>query len=139
MQSDDVLDYGQAEAGATELARAALVHDVETLEQPGQVLGRDARAGVADLDDRFATVAAEGEFDFSLVGVFDGIVEQVDEDLLQLEPVGTDRETCVGHRELEFKAFVTGPLLKELDHLSRDFIQVNVLELEFGAPFFEFR
>ena len=43
----DVLDDGEAEAGAAELAAARLVDAVEALEEPRQVLARDAAALVA--------------------------------------------------------------------------------------------
>ena len=45
---DDVLDDGQAEAGAAELARARLVDAVEALGQARQILRRHADAGVLD-------------------------------------------------------------------------------------------
>jgi hypothetical protein len=44
-----VLDDGQAQPGAARVARAAAVHAVEALGQPGQVLAGDADAGVGDL------------------------------------------------------------------------------------------
>src|SRR5258706_1906780 len=44
-----VLDDGEAEPGPPELAAARLVHAVETLEDPGQVLRPDAGPVVAHL------------------------------------------------------------------------------------------
>src|SRR5205814_4092983 len=46
MRLDEVLDDGQAEPGASLLARAAGVGPVEALENAGQVLGPDPRARV---------------------------------------------------------------------------------------------
>src|SRR5690606_1568134 len=45
-----VLDDGQPEAGAAGLARAAAIDAVEALGQARQVLGRDARAAVGDVE-----------------------------------------------------------------------------------------
>ena len=54
-----VLDDGQAQAGAAGLARSAGVDAVEALGQARQVLARDARAAVADLE----AAAAVGTFE----------------------------------------------------------------------------
>ena len=43
MHLGDVLDDREAEAGAAEVAAARLVDAVEALEEPRQVLARDAR------------------------------------------------------------------------------------------------
>src|SRR5262245_18535758 len=47
---DDVLDDGEAEAGAAELARACLVDAEEALRETRQVLGGNADAAVLDRD-----------------------------------------------------------------------------------------
>ena len=43
---DDVLDDGQAQAGAAQLAAAGPVDAVESLEDPRQVLAGDAAAAI---------------------------------------------------------------------------------------------
>ncbi len=37
MQHDDMLDYGQAQAGSPEMAGARPVHHVEPLAEPGDI------------------------------------------------------------------------------------------------------
>ena len=46
----EVLDDGEAEAGAAELAGAGFIDAVEPLEDAGEVLLGDADAGVGDLE-----------------------------------------------------------------------------------------
>ena len=58
MAVDDVLDDGEAEAGAAELARARGVDAVETLGESRQMGGRNAVALVADGDGNAAPPAA---------------------------------------------------------------------------------
>jgi hypothetical protein len=53
-----VLDDGEAEAGASFIAGAPLVHPVEALEDAGEGLGRDADAGVLDLQDGLGGASA---------------------------------------------------------------------------------
>src|SRR6185437_7483900 len=48
----DVLDDGEAEPGAAQLARAGGIDAVEALGEPRQVLARDALAMVADGDGK---------------------------------------------------------------------------------------
>ena len=47
---DDMLDDGKPEAGAPELPAPGLVHPVEALKDPGQVLDWDPDPGVPDPD-----------------------------------------------------------------------------------------
>src|SRR5258708_9571253 len=84
---DDMLDDGEAESGAAQGARARRVDAIETLGQPGQVLAPDAFAVVAHRDgDRRRRAAALGEPGDdvdrrALAAVFDGVVDEVLEDL----------------------------------------------------------
>ena len=50
MAVDDMLDDGEAEAGAAELARARGIDAIEALGEPRQMVGRNAVALVADGD-----------------------------------------------------------------------------------------
>ena len=47
VQLDQLLHQGQADAAPFVRAAPCVLDPVEPLEQPGQLLGRDARAGVA--------------------------------------------------------------------------------------------
>src|SRR5215831_9370459 len=80
---DDMLDDGEAQARAAGLARAGLVHAVETFEDARQVLGHDADAGVGRVDGYAVLPALRRDVDAPAARrVLDGVVYQVDEDLL---------------------------------------------------------
>src|SRR5579885_1739385 len=58
MVVDDVLDDGEAEAGAAQFARAPGIDAVEALGEPRQMLARDALAVIAHADgERRRTIA----------------------------------------------------------------------------------
>src|SRR5439155_27273736 len=63
MGLDQVLDDCQAEAGAPFMAGPARVDSIESLEDPRQVIGGDAGAGVADSHDRVVSNALRGDAD----------------------------------------------------------------------------
>ena len=48
MQKHGVLDYGETQTCASHLARTALVHPIEALEEARQVLGRHANTVVGN-------------------------------------------------------------------------------------------
>ncbi|EAU64887.1 hypothetical protein STIAU_5392 [Stigmatella aurantiaca DW4/3-1] len=146
--AQEVLDDGQAQAGSPHVPAATFVHPVEALEDAGQVLGLDAHARV--LDAHHAAPVLLGPPDVHPPtgrGVFDGVVEQVEEHLLdgpliapgaqvrrhmQLQanvlalglrfdrvggPGGRDREGHVGEPELHLARFEPGQLQQVLDEL----------------------
>ena len=88
---------GQAEPGASLVARSSAVDAVEALEDPREVGLGDSRALVRDLDHR-AGVAAPSDVDGDDRApwrVLDGVVGQVDEGLAQEEGVGREPEAGV--------------------------------------------
>src|SRR5262249_38803393 len=97
MQRHQLARDRQAEAGAAVLARVAAVDLAEALEDHLEVLGGNADAGVFD---REAPVRRAGDVLFGDLDVdatafrreLDGVAEQVDEDLRQLQAVGTKLE-----------------------------------------------
>ena len=82
---DDVLDNGESEAGAALLARAGLVHAVEALENAFEGFRRYARAVILNGDLDLPAVQRAPAHGDGAVGaaVFDGVVHEVAEDLLQ--------------------------------------------------------
>src|SRR3989442_15954860 len=89
---DQVLDDRQTEPRAAFLARATRVYAVEALEDAGQVIRRDAAAGVGDSHDRGASCALYGDMDPTASWrVPQRVVEQVGEDLPQSFGVAVDR------------------------------------------------
>jgi hypothetical protein len=85
----------QAQAGAAVLARGGRVDLRERLEQPRQVLGRDADAGIlhreADTASLVHRLAVHRHEDLALVRELDGVGQQVDEDLAHARGVAHQR------------------------------------------------
>ena len=110
-QARELAADGEAEAGAAVLAAGAGVGLLERLEDDLLLLGRDADAGVGDLerDDRAAPGAGSGgprssplataatlQPHAALLGELEGVREQVLEHLLQALRVGDDAAAEVG-------------------------------------------
>src|SRR5262245_29819320 len=112
MPVKDVLDDRQAKAGAAQLARAPAIHPVETLGESRKVLGRDALALVDDRHLRhlgrpllaliarrrqpLAAGARYGDDDSAtLATIFDGVVEEILENLDQLIAIADDSQPIV--------------------------------------------
>ena len=74
-----VLDDGQAQAGAAGGPGAGLVHPVEAVEHLGQLVLRDAYAGVGHLQQHLVPVPAHGD-KHTAAGevIFDGIFDEVE-------------------------------------------------------------
>src|SRR5215210_422282 len=82
---DDLAADGEPEAAPPGRARAVLVHPVEALEELAQVLLRYADAGVLDLDGQVRDVLPYPDVHAGAgVGVLYGVVQQVEEDLVEL-------------------------------------------------------
>src|SRR2546425_9788660 len=81
---NEVLDNGQAQAGAAQFARAGLVDAIEALEYSRQILLRDADAGVRHLQMDSTLRAPPAYADASAGrGIFEGVVDQVPQDLVE--------------------------------------------------------
>src|SRR6266496_6747807 len=80
----EMLHDRHAEPGTAFLAGAAGVDAIESLEKAGEVLGRDARAGVADANDRVSAGGLCDDADLAAAWrVPQRIVVQVRKDLPQ--------------------------------------------------------
>jgi hypothetical protein len=78
-----VLHDGEPEACAAQCPRAGLVHPVEALEDAAQIGWRDSDAGVPHPHCKQVGVALDGYvYAAARIGVFDRVVEQVEQDLL---------------------------------------------------------
>ena len=84
MSEDDIFDDREAEAGAAGVARAVFVDAVESLENVGLVLERDARAvvGKSELDAFADTLGCEVDFQGGDLAVLKRVEEQVRANLL---------------------------------------------------------
>src|SRR5215469_8824055 len=93
----DRLDDGEPESRAALLARARDIDTVEALEHVRQCLGRDADAVVGDIENREVAFAPHRQAYLAPArGVLDGVVEQIDDHLLQARPVALHRHRGAG-------------------------------------------
>src|SRR6266487_2914139 len=78
MRLHDPAHDGEAEAGAAGVGAAGAVGAEETLEHEGEVLLRDADAGIADLDPGFAGCRRKANVDSPAgIGIADRVLEKV--------------------------------------------------------------
>ena len=98
MPLDDVLDDGEAEAGAADRAAAPRIDAVESLGQPRDVLGRDAVAFVADRQPHHAVgIAPQLDRDGrARAAVFHRVADQIVQRLAQLDAVAGHGRHVVG-------------------------------------------
>ncbi len=90
---DDVLDDGQAQTGASLLPRSGGVDTVEALEDARERLLGNARTVIddRDFDGIPRGIETGGDGDVALgAAVLDGVVDEVDEHLLEAVEVGAD-------------------------------------------------
>src|SRR5205823_344708 len=94
---DNVLHDGEAQPRATHFAGAGAIDTVEALKDARLVFQRDADAVVGDFDGDHAVGSGGRQPDFSAVtGVFDGIVDEVEEGAVQIVGVAHDLREGVG-------------------------------------------
>ncbi len=93
MLFDESLGQRQAETGALALAIQVTVDLAETRERLGDVFGRDANAGIDDLEHVAAVHSTPGPEPHLAAGIgeLDCVGEQVNQDLLQLAFIGAQR------------------------------------------------
>ena len=79
-----MLDDGQAQAGAADLLRVALIHPVEPLEDPVGLPRRDADAGVLDGENHPLGLPGDRNLHPApFLIIFNGVVAEIEEDFLQ--------------------------------------------------------
>src|SRR5437899_2039773 len=89
MRQNNVLGDGESQASASGFAGASLIHAVETLEQPGKMLGRDAGPEVFHVELDAATGIARPEHNLPACGsVLEGVFNEVGKDLVDGFPIG---------------------------------------------------
>src|SRR5580658_4801754 len=103
----------QTEPGSLEFRLLRLADLLEGSEEPALILRCDAHTGVGDTEAHRAPVVrqAQREGNSTGLGELDGVVGQVDENLRQSAPVGTDDDLLFQglYRELQALAFDEGP------------------------------
>ena len=109
VQLDQLLHQRQPDAAALVGAAPCVLDPVEPLEQPGHLLGGDARAGVPhpQLGGRPGLPQRDG--DLALEGELEGVGQEVEDDLLPHLPVHEDR---LGQRRTVHHEPQPGPLAR---------------------------
>ena len=82
---DDALGDGEAQAGAAELARGAAIGLLEFVEDARLLSGRNADAGVANLEDDLACIRAGLDDDANAAGLgeLDGVAGKIEQHLAE--------------------------------------------------------
>ena len=92
-----------------EFPASGLIHAVKPLKEPGQILFGYADAVVGDGDIDLLALGAGGDVDFAAVGgVFDGVGDDVHDDLLDALPVAVDAGEILRALEGQGVAVVLG-------------------------------
>ena len=143
----DVLDDGEAEAGAAELPGTRLVHAVEPLGEPGQVLFRDAAARVRHGQRHPGrAVAVRPLFEActdphlaAVGGVLEGVVDQIDEQLLQAIFVAQDVRRLGAGIGAETDELLVGLIAKQLQHAVQQRLRSHMLHPHVGVAHLQVR
>ena len=84
-----MLDDGESEAGAADLARASAVSSVETFEDTLQMFRRDPLAGIGDADNIVQGAAMQFNGDLAIFNVeLDRVIDEIGQHLFEPGRVG---------------------------------------------------
>src|SRR5688500_15822169 len=144
MRLHDMFYDRQTESGAAEIARARFVDSIETFSEPGQILFRNSRTGVAygDFDLRrravgYGTSSCRQSDCAAGRRVFDRIVYEVDKELLQTVQVAL-KFRQVGHNSMsETDVFLGRAIPKYFQHPLNQVSRVERLERQLDVARFE--
>ncbi|MCZ7635871.1 MAG: hypothetical protein M5U12_07395 [Verrucomicrobia bacterium] len=100
-EADELAGDGQAQAGATVLARGRAIGLTERFEDALAVLGGDAGTGVLDFETKGDFGAggggdADADVDLAAAGELDGVADEVVEDLAEADGVTADERRGLG-------------------------------------------
>ena len=131
---------GKTEAEAAAALTRGVVELVILLEDRLQLPGRDAIAGIADLDGEAASAPPAAEQDLAALGVFQGVRKQVADHLLQQSRIAAYRKAAGDHAQSKtFCLRVVGELVlhareqivdRELDHFGANGAGLDLVYVE---------
>ena len=140
MRGEDVLDDGQAESGSALIARSALVDPIEAFGEARQMLLRDANAVVRDAERDLVGgmgLGLEGDGP-ARVGVFDGVVDEVDEHASDAVRVAVGRGDLVGHVGVKRDVLFVGFELQRVLDFLEEGGEVELFLRHFHLPGLDF-
>ena len=124
-------DDGETEAEAGVLASGGGILLAETFEDVGEEIGIDAGAGVADADLDVGVDALEVDLDTAaLGGKFDGVGEEIPDDLLETIGVAEHRASKGIHHALETNILGGGGGLYRFDGGLHDLREIDLAHIE---------
>ena len=131
----------QPQAGAFISASGRAVYLHEGLEEFGLMFGPDADSGIRNRDFReeIAVIGAPAEFepDRALIGKFDGVVRQVDQNLSQRAAVSLDYEIPSGADTSNCRLLAFGQRAQRRAHFLMMDWQFNGFQVEFDLAGFD--
>lgn len=140
-EGDDFAADGEAKAGAAVGSSRACVGLGEGLEDCFLKLRRDAAARVRDGEDNLFEIGVEVDRseDFSGFRKFDGVADEIEEDLSEAGAVGPDLVRAVGSYFLdEAEGFGACGGFLQIDCLGEQLGEIHGCFVEFHAPAFDF-
>jgi hypothetical protein len=93
---DDFLTNGQAQTGSPGFVGQGVANLLEFFKHQGLIFGFDTATGVGDTHNQFSLTRNYPANDTTLIGKFDGIGNQVDDDLNQPVTITRDTRQIVG-------------------------------------------
>src|SRR5690606_33545929 len=122
---------GQPQTGAKG-SGAGTAYPFEGLEDALEILAADALAGILDGELGDPAAVAHGQAETATLGVFDGVGQQVDEDLTQALFVGTHpARQAVRAVEVEGQALVLGLQAEHVDQLIEQQVDAYLAQVQF--------
>src|SRR5688572_28892198 len=91
MQGHEVVHQHKTDPGSLVRARTRTLDAMKPLKEPGEIVWRDADAGVGDSQHRLAVLRSERHTDRALERELEGVREQVEYDLFPHVAIDIDR------------------------------------------------
>src|SRR5947208_731445 len=97
----------QAEPGSAHLAAPRFIRPVKPLENPGQIIGANSNPLVGNGESHRSLDRLSAEEDGAAgFGIFNGIIEEVVDQLLNPRFVGLERRKIAGKIQMRFNLFL---------------------------------
>ena len=143
---DEAMGDGESEAGAAVFAGGGGVDLAEGLEEPVLAFERDADAGVAHREAKPLGLVGRGggetgraDENLAVLGEFDGVGDEIDEDLANAEGVADEeRRDVVGDLLMDAEGVGGGRGDGDVDGFADTAAKVEGRAFEFDAPLFDF-
>src|SRR5262245_26906867 len=127
VELDELLADRQPETRASGAAGDRVIELLERLEEPRQVVLANSDAGVGDAQPDGVRLGDDADQHAALRGELDRIRQQIEQDLLDLRPVGRQRRQLERHVLLDLQLLAAGERGRRLDALVDQLVQIDLL------------